>query len=145
MILFDNIYYLLYNYFERSKPVTHGPKLTSLVFTSLYILVSIFCIFSITKIVYFFVVISGTIGTSLTQDKFFLLNNDFVFYIIVTLNLIFTYLRYFAFKNINKIHDKLNEMNRNKRERINLLTVSYMVASPFLLFFLVNYVKDLYR
>ncbi len=145
MILFDNIYYLLYNYFERSKPVTFGSKLTSITLTTLYILVSILSIFYMTKIGYFFIVISGTISTSLTQDNFFSLDNKIVSYLIIILCILISDIRYFVIVKINEIQDKINDMDKNKRERLNVLTVSYMVASPFLMIFLANYVKDLYR
>jgi len=33
-------------------------------------------------------------------------------------------------------------MDMSKRESLDVLTVTYMVASPFLLFFVVNYLRN---
>ena len=88
--------------------------------------------------------IDDNLIVNLNQHITFLINENTFIILGVIIN-IFINVRYYAFKNINKINEKLSDMDMNKRERINVLTVSYMVASPFLLFFLANYVRDLYR
>lgn len=144
MILFDNIYYLLYYYFKRTNSGTFGYKLTSISLTSLYIYTFVCLFYSLITILYYLFVFDSSNTTILQNRTFPLVNEDFVMLGSI-ICFIYSNIRYFAFKNINKINKMISDMDRNKRERINVLSVSYMVASPVLLFFLANYVKDLCR
>ena len=88
--------------------------------------------------------IDDNVSDNLNQHITFLINDNTFVILSVIINICIQ-VRYYAFKNIKEINEKINDMDMNKRERLNVLTVSYMVASPFLLFFLANYVKDLCR
>jgi hypothetical protein len=144
MILFDNIYYLLYNYFQRTNSGTFGYKLTSISLTSLYIYTFVCLLYSLINILYYLFFID-TSNTIIVQNSLFsFVNKDFIMLGSI-ICFIYSNIRYFTFKNINKIHEKINDRNMSRRERLNVLTVSYMVTSPFLLFFMADYLRDLYR
>jgi len=144
MILFDNIYYLLYNYFKRTNSGTFGYKLTSISLTSLYIYTFVCLFYSLINIIYYLFFIE-TSNAIIVQDWLSLLAHKDVFIVGSIICFIYSNVRYFTFKNINEIYEKKNNMNMNKKERLDVLTVTYMVSSPFLLYVLVNYVKDIYR
>ncbi len=144
MILFDNIYYLLYNYFLRTNSGRYGYKFTSISITSLYIYLFVCLLVSLINIFYCLIIIDASNTFVLQNSSFSTLSKDFIIFgsfICLT----FTIIRYYTFKNINVIYEKINDMDMKKRERLNVLSVSYMVTSPFLLFFLVNFLKNLYR
>jgi len=144
MILFDNIYYLLYNYFMRTNSGKYGYKATASAVAGFYFYFCICIFYCLTMILYCMFLIDDNMSVNLNQHITFLVNDNTFIILGVIINICID-VRYYAFKNINKINEKINDMDRNKRERLNVLTVSYMVASPVLLFFLANYVKDLCR
>jgi len=142
MILFDNIYYLLYNYFKRTNSGTFGYKLTSISLTSLYIYAFVCLLYSLMTILYYLFLFDVSSTTIVQNSPFPLVNENFIM-LGSMLCFIYSNIRYFSFKNIIEIHEKIKDMDMNKRERLNVLTISYMVASPFLLFFLANYIRDM--
>jgi hypothetical protein len=144
MILFDNIYYLLYNYFMRTNSGKYGYKATASVVSGFYFYFCICIFYCLTMILYYMFLIDDNVSDNLNQHITFLINDNTFVILSVIINICIQ-VRYYAFKNIKEINEKISDMDMNKRERLNILTVSYMVASPFLLFFLANYVKDLCR
>lgn len=143
MILFDNIYYLLYNYFQRTNSGRYGFKLTSTTLTGIYVYICICIIYCFAIILYSLFLNDEVINVNIASQNPLLFINGEMFKIGGVLCVICINILYYTFKNINKIHEKISVMDMNKSERLNVLTISYMVASPFLLFFLANYVKDL--
>lgn len=141
MMLFDNIYYLLYNFLKRTNLGTYGYKLTSISLTSLYVYSFVCLFYSIINILYYLYIIDSTkIIVELNHPAFIVNKDIFIFGSIICF--IYSIVRYFAFKSINEIYQKRNDMDMSKRERLDVLTVTYMVASPFLLFFVVNYLRN---
>ena len=139
MILFDNIYYLLYNYFKRTNLGTFGYKLTSISLTSLYIYTFVCLFYFLMKAVYLIIIDAS--NTVIVQNiPFYLVNKD-IFVLGSIICFIFSNIRYFTLTNIDEIYERINNMDIKKRERLNLLTVMYMVASPFLLFFMADLFK----
>jgi len=128
----------------RTNSGKYGYKATASVVAGFYFYFCICIFYCLTMILYYMFHIDDNLIVNLNQHITFLINENTFIILGVIIN-IFINVRYYAFKNINKINEKLSDMDMNKRERINVLTVSYMVASPFLLFFLANYVRDLYR
>lgn len=145
MILFDNIFYLLYDFFERTKFGTYGSRLTSVAFTSMYIYIGICLTYFLLNILYYLLGGSIDLNNNLLQNHYlFNFNaNTFIYGNMVCFTLVT--IRYYTLKTINKIYEKIYNRGINKKKRLNLLTVTYMVTSPFLLFFIASYVKDLYR
>ncbi len=141
MILFDNLYYLLYNFFERNNLGTLGYKLTSTSITGFYFYFFICILYYLTSI---FLFVLGYKVSNIDQN--FLLNadnNTFVLFAVITI--ISIDIRYYVFKNINQIHYQVKELSLNTKERLDLLTITHMVTSPFLLFFLADFLKNLYK
>ena len=128
----------------RTNSGKYGYKATASTIAGFYFYFCICIFYCLTMILYYMFHIDDNLIVNLNQHITFLINENTFIILGVIIN-IFINVRYYAFKNINKINEKLSDMDMNKRERINVLTVSYMVASPFLLFFLANYVRDLYR
>jgi hypothetical protein len=146
MILFDNMYYLLYNYFKRTNSGGFGFKLTSTTLTGIYLYICLCILYCIAIIIYSLFLANEAAQTNIDSYNLLLsfVNGD-VFVTGCVLSVICINIRYYTFKNINEIYKKKNDMDINKRERLDSITVFYMVASPFLLFFFANYVRDMYK
>jgi len=128
----------------RTNSGKYGYKATASAVAGFYFYFCICIFYCLTMILYCMFLIDDNMSVNLNQHITFLVNDNTFIILGVIINICID-VRYYAFKNINKINEKINDMDRNKRERLNVLTVSYMVASPVLLFFLANYVKDLCR
>ena len=128
----------------RTNSGKYGYKATASVVSGFYFYFCICIFYCLTMILYYMFLIDDNVSDNLNQHITFLINDNTFVILSVIINICIQ-VRYYAFKNINKINKMISDMDRNKRERINVLSVSYMVASPVLLFFLANYVKDLCR
>jgi len=85
-----------------------------------------------------YLIIIDASNTVIVQNiPFYLVNKD-IFVLGSIICFIFSNIRYFTLTNIDVIYERINNMDIKKRERLNLLTVMYMVASPFLLFFMAD-------
>ena len=135
---------MLYNYFQRTNSGKYGYKATASIVSGFYFYFCICIFYCLTMILYYMFLIDDNVSVNLNQQITFLINENTFIILGIIINICID-VRYYAFKNINKIHEKISGMDINKSERLNVLTISYMVASPFLLFFLANYVKDLYK
>jgi len=88
-----------------------------------------------------YLIIIDASNTVIVQNiPFYLVNKD-IFVLGSIICFIFSNIRYFTLTNIDVIYERINNMDIKKRERLNLLTVMYMVASPFLLFFMADLFK----
>jgi len=145
MILFDNIYYLLYNYFQRTNSGRYGFKLTSTALTGIYVYIGIGIIYCLAIILYSLFQSDEIISVNIAHQNPLLFVNGDIFKIGCVLCVICIDVRYYVIKNTNEIHKKINDMDMEKREQLNKLTVSYMVVSPILLFFIADYIRDLYK
>ena len=144
MILFDNMYYLLYGYFHRTNSGKWGYKATSIILVSAYLFFSCLILLWLIKIAYYFIVISNSIPSDIYPNKYFWWDNKIIIYGLGVVINIFIDLRYYYFKNYNEIQEIKNEMNLQKREILDILTIAYLVTAPLLMAFVGNFVNNLY-
>jgi hypothetical protein len=97
------------------------------------------------SIPYYIFCVDGSLNNTFFHDHYLLDFNASTYIWGGMLCLFLTEIRYKYLKKLNEIHDKINDMDTNKRERLDTMTVLYMVASPFLLFFFASYVRDMYK
>src|ERR1035437_6514960 len=123
MTLFDNIYYFLYNYFERTNSGRFGVKLTSTTITGIYVYICICIVYCFAIILYSLFQNDEIMNVNIASQNPLLFINGDIYIIGCVFCGICIDVRYYAFKNMNEIHEKINNMSTSKRERLNMLTI----------------------
>ena len=143
MILFDNMYYLLYDYFKRTNSGKWGYRATAIMLAANYMFFSIINFLLILKIGNSFFQPNDLHIFSNVLNKVSWWENKTVLVIIAVLTYFALNIRYSYFKKFEEIHDIKNSMNFRKRRVLDDLTIIYLIIVPFLMYFLADFVNNL--
>lgn len=145
MILFDNMYYLLYGYFKRTNSGKWGYKGTALSIASLNVAFSFLLLIGIIKIVYYFTLIELSSSVLPQQKNEFWLDNDIITFVIATVIFILMEIRYNYIMTYDKINEIKNHMKYKKRKILDDLTILYLIIIPFLMYFVGDFTNNLFN
>lgn len=145
MILFDNMYYLLYGYFERTNSGKWGYKGTALSIASLNVAFSFLLLIGIIKIVYYITLIELSSSVLPQQKNEFWLDNDIITFVIATVIFILMEIRYNYIMTYDKINEIKNHMKYKKRKILDDLTILYLIIIPFLMYFVGDFTNNLFN
>lgn len=120
MIIFDNIYYLVFS-FLKGKLMTYGPKFTAVTITSFYYIAFITFLFNLSSLFFYdnskvFIILCSSITEKTT----------------ILIGGLFGVIRFYGFKSIQDIENTKIKMNLEKRKRLETMTIFTMVLLPIL-------------
>jgi|GEM_PF-6947506 len=145
MIIFDNMYYLLYTYFKRTNSGKWGYKGTALSIASLYFAFSILLLLVLIKIFYYFTLADLSTTTPQLQKNEFWWYNDLFFYVVATITFVVMEIRYKYFMKYEIIHEIKSNMQFRKRRILDDLTIIYLIIVPFLAYLIADFANELYQ
>jgi hypothetical protein len=144
MLLFDNIYYLLYTYFKRTNFGKWGYKSTAIIATSFYLFFSIIIFFSSIKVGCYFFKIKNELSTFALSNKCFWWGNETILIATSIMSYFVLSIRYCNFRKYEQIHENKCNMQFRKRKLLDDLTILFLIISPFLMYFLLDFTKIIY-
>lgn len=143
MILFDNMYYLLYGYFKRTNSGKWGYRATAIMLAADYMFFSIINFLLIIKIGNSFLQHNDLQSLSYVLNNIMWWENKIVFITLALLTYVASSIRYSYFRKYDKIHEIKNNMRFRKRRVLDDLTILYLIIAPFLMYFLVDFANNL--
>lgn len=144
MILFDNMYYLLYNYFKRTNSGKWGYRATAIMLAANYMFFTIIVFLLSIKIGNYFFQGKDLQTLSYVLNNSMWWENKIVFVILSLITCIVSSIRYTYFKKYDQIHEIRNNLKIGKRKVLDDLTIIYLITAPILIFFLADITNDLY-